>query len=448
MLAFRIPSAAGGHLPHIFRQQQRGFHAVQALTKVRINTPGCRGFAAFFRSSFDPPLFPQKLPGEANQTLPDISAPADVGSLNPVAESVSSLAEAGLGTSWSPVSLVQHGYFELHNTLGLPWWATVMVGVFCARVMLLPAQMWALKTATRIHNNLPEELDIQRSMVKAAQDRNQASAMENYQRLREFYKQHNIAPLKPLRSAAVNLPITVTAVFSLLEMTKAQPPLTGMTSGGLLWWSDLTVGDPFFIMPICCSLLTVANISVGAETGVKPVAKTRKLVWTAMPVGVFLVASCVPSSLQLYWVVNMALSMAVSRLVKTKPVRSLLGMPEWIAHPKAVMVRAEGTGVASFTSDFKQAMRTAEAVSLKHDEKLIRSRWAAKLEQNQKFHEKLVAAARIQTVEQHHLKMDQGRTVVRPRKEDLEETELLYDEMEKPYMKRPGSRKGPPRSKP
>ncbi|XP_065190966.1 mitochondrial inner membrane protein OXA1L-like [Sycon ciliatum] len=390
--------------------------------------------------------------GPVTQRLPDFSnfPESEVGSLKPVADSVTNLAEAGLGDSWSPVSLAQHGLVELHNTLGLPWWASIMIGVAFARVLMLPAQIWSLRTATRIHNHLPEEMILQRNMVKAAQSKDQDLAVETYQKLTAFYKEHNIFPLKPLRSAVYTFPITVVGVVSVLELCTLQPPFTGMATGGLLWWSNLSVSDPFYVLPAACGLLTMFNINSGAETGVQPAERLRKYVWTSIPGGVFMLCMFIPSGVQLYWATNVGLAMVVSRLVKTKPVRQLLGIPEWKEHSRASIIRAEGVGGASFMNDFKQAVRLAELEQMKNDKELMRSRWAANLEQNTKLHEDLVASARLEKLQKRDQTMEDGRIEVRPRKEDLQETELTHRQMEKPYMKRPASRSGPGqrRSKP
>ena len=368
--------------------------------------------------------------------------------LTPVADSVSSLSEAGLAATWSPLSLVEHGYFALNNTIGLPWWATVIAGAACTRLVLLPVQIWALKKATKIHNHMPEELELQRAMVQAAKEKNKDLAVEKYGELFQHYKKHKYVPMENLRSAIVTLPVAGLASLSLLEISMLSPPLTGMTTGGLLWWTDLTVRDPLFLMPLFCSVSTFANLLTGAETGLKPVRSVRRYMWNIIPLGVFAVASMLPATLQLFWVSNMLLGMAFSRLIKTGPVRSMLGIEEWKTHAPSTIVRAAGAGGLSFMNDFKQAVRTAEEVGLRTDEVMMRSRWAAKLDQNTMHHEQLVAASRYQKIEHKHTEMDFERTKVRPLKEELQESELLHDELEKPYMKRPSTRKGPPRSKP
>ena len=43
----------------------------------------------------------------------------------------------------------------------------------------------------------------------------------------------------------------------------ANLPVESMKTGGLLWFPDLTIADPFFLLPILCSGSMLLTIEVG-----------------------------------------------------------------------------------------------------------------------------------------------------------------------------------------
>ena len=49
----------------------------------------------------------------------------------------------------------------------------------------------------------------------------------------------------------------------------ANCPVDSMKTGGLAWFSDLTVPDPFYILPILTSVTLFVQFYLGAEYGTK-----------------------------------------------------------------------------------------------------------------------------------------------------------------------------------
>jgi YidC/Oxa1 family membrane protein insertase len=45
----------------------------------------------------------------------------------------------------------------------------------------------------------------------------------------------------------------------------AELPVTSMQTGGLLWFTDLTIQDPFYALP----LMTVATLFITVEVGTR-----------------------------------------------------------------------------------------------------------------------------------------------------------------------------------
>ena len=56
------------------------------------------------------------------------------------------------------------------------------------------------------------------------------------------------------------LPIFVSFFVSIRRM--AQAPVESMKEGGVLWFTDLTMPDPFYILPFVSCFTFIANIEV------------------------------------------------------------------------------------------------------------------------------------------------------------------------------------------
>ena len=59
----------------------------------------------------------------------------------------------------------------------------------------------------------------------------------------------------------VQIPIFISFFIGLRRM--ANLPIESMKTGGLLWFPDLTLSDPYFLLPILSSALMLLTIEVG-----------------------------------------------------------------------------------------------------------------------------------------------------------------------------------------
>ena len=59
----------------------------------------------------------------------------------------------------------------------------------------------------------------------------------------------------------MQIPLFISFFIGLRKM--AQLPVESMTMGGLAWFTDLTIYDPYYVLPISASLTMLATIEVG-----------------------------------------------------------------------------------------------------------------------------------------------------------------------------------------
>ena len=169
------------------------------------------------------------------------------------------LASLGLG-GWTPVGLLQTAIDSLHTTVHLPWWAAIVTATVALRVCLTPIVIKMQRNAA-ILNNLRPELDkVQKRIKEYQQAGNQIMAAQEMARLLQTYKKHGCSPIKLMVMPFVQFPVFISFFLALRKM--ATVPIESMKEGGAFWFTDLTVPDPFYVLPIMACLSFMATIEV------------------------------------------------------------------------------------------------------------------------------------------------------------------------------------------
>nr|CAI5833191.1 unnamed protein product [Callosobruchus analis] len=150
------------------------------------------------------------------------------------------LASLGLG-GYTPVGLVQNCLELLHADLG-----TLVI-----RICLFPLVIIAQRNAAKMNNYLPQMQTLQLKLTEARQSGNSLEAARYSQELMLFMKEKNLNPLKNM-------------VVPLAQMSNV--PVDSLRTGGLWWFTDLTLPDQYFILPLITSATLFATIEVSVET--------------------------------------------------------------------------------------------------------------------------------------------------------------------------------------
>lgn len=104
--------------------------------------------------------------------------------------------------------------------------------------------------------------------------------------MQKMMKEKNINPFKNIVPIMFQMPIFMSMFIGLRGM--ANLPVESMMSSGILWFHDLTVPDPFYILPALTAATLFLQLKLGADgmqsQGLGPVAKN---IIKIMPVGVF-----------------------------------------------------------------------------------------------------------------------------------------------------------------
>lgn len=168
-------------------------------------------------------------------------------------------ASLGLG-GYSPVGLLQSSMELIYNTTGLPWWGTIIAATLCIRVAFLPVNILLQKNAIKMHNVNPlvKQMKENQQLYLIAGDLE--SANHERSKMNAVFKEHNVRPILSVFPAIFQGVVMVSFFMAMRGMANA--PVTSMMAGGALWFPDLTVADPSFILPLLSSVGFLISLEV------------------------------------------------------------------------------------------------------------------------------------------------------------------------------------------
>ncbi|CAH1179246.1 unnamed protein product [Phaedon cochleariae] len=230
-------------------------------------------------------------------------------------------ASLGLG-GYSPVGLAQNCFEYLHVTLDLEWWAAIALGTLIIRICLFPLVVIAQRNAAKMNNYLPQMQLLQLKMTEARQTGNQLDAARYSQELMFFMKEKGLNPLKNMVVPLAQMPIFVSFFMALRQMTNV--PVDSLRTGGLYWFTDLTLPDQYFLLPIITSATLYATIELGTDTAKLSSQNMQlmKYVLRGLPLVVLPFTVNFPGAILCYWMSSNFISLVQVGFLRIPRVRS------------------------------------------------------------------------------------------------------------------------------
>uniref|UniRef100_A0A336KDV5 CSON008117 protein n=1 Tax=Culicoides sonorensis TaxID=179676 RepID=A0A336KDV5_CULSO len=221
-------------------------------------------------------------------------------------------ASIGLG-GWSPVGIVQQIMEFFHVTLDIPWWGAIAIGTVIVRTLLFPLVILAQRNAAIMHNNMPQMQVLQAKMTEARQMGNQIDSARYAQELMLFMKEKNLSPFKNMIVPLAQAPLFISFFMGLRQM--ANTPVQSMTHGGLFWFTDLTMPDQFYLLPIITSFTMLATIELGTDSArlSSQNMQTMRYVLRALPFCILPFTVNFPAAILTYWTCSNFISLAQQR---------------------------------------------------------------------------------------------------------------------------------------
>jgi len=254
----------------------------------------------------------------------------------------------GLSHGW-PSGYLQSLMEFFHIDVGLPWWQTIAITTVCLRIFIAPFVVMSQKNMVRMNNHQPsiQKLQVEIEMAKLRNEPDKAHFAT--QALNNYFMAYSCHPAKAMWPIMVNAFCFSSMFFALRGMAYA--PVESMKSGGLYWFTDLTIADPTFILPILTCTSIYFQLYLGADgMNTETMPPIMKKIIYGMPLLSVPIMINFPMALNVYWLTNNFISLIQAQVLRQKAVKDKLGFEE------LVKWRPQDLPMTQFHEDVKAEM--------------------------------------------------------------------------------------------
>lgn len=240
-------------------------------------------------------------------------------------------ASIGLG-GWSPVGMVQNCMEYLHIGLDLPWWGAIAIGTIVVRTLIFPLVIMSQRNSAKMNNNLPQLQVLQMKMTEARQSGNAIETARYSQEMMLFMKEKEMNPFKNMIVPLAQAPLFISFFMGLRAM--ANTPVDSMREGGLFWFTDLTIADPYFLLPIITSATLYLTIEIGTDSA-RLTAQNMQLMkyfLRVLPIAIFPFTMNFPGAILCYWACSNFISLGQVSILRIPAVRDYFKIEKMIVH--------------------------------------------------------------------------------------------------------------------
>lgn len=133
---------------------------------------------------------------------------------------------------------------------GTPWWASIALTAVLIRVAFLKLYIDAADNGARMARTAPQTKPMHAKMMECQRNNDQAGMMAMRRDISVIHKRAGVKMWKSMLPMVQMF--TGYGTFVLLR-AMAKLPVPGLETGGILWFQNLTVPDPYFILPFAAA---------------------------------------------------------------------------------------------------------------------------------------------------------------------------------------------------
>lgn len=263
--------------------------------------------------------------------------------------------------TYYPIDMVIGAVNQLHESSGLPWWASIMSFAFVFRVTCMPFIVKTKQNAARL-NYAKEDMEKAQNYGKKIQDKGNAATKEEREEVTEImktvFKKHQCNPLTSIGLMLVQIPIYSMCFFAIRrlctnyqDLTVGGPGMlhpsdeTTLSLSSLINIVDLSVPDSTYILGPVTSLILLATVRMGirdaqaqakarAKEGEEQPNKMQKVmtvVGYAMSTVIIPVSLYIPSGVMMYIMSTSMTALGINIALKFPGIDKQLGFhPDFV----------------------------------------------------------------------------------------------------------------------
>ena len=186
-----------------------------------------------------------------------------------------------------------------HQSLNAPWWLSIVLLTVIVRSLLFPLTVKQVRSMRAMQDLKPE------------MDRVRAQYRDNVQRQREemakVYQERGVNPLGGCLPILVQMPIFIGIFYVIRQFggytagdRVVAPQFDSFREGGILWFQNLSVADPTYLLPIISAVTMLASMEITA----KNVEPQQRWLMRLLPIGFTVFLLSFPAGLFVYWITS------------------------------------------------------------------------------------------------------------------------------------------------
>jgi YidC/Oxa1 family membrane protein insertase len=184
---------------------------------------------------------------------------------------------------------------------GAPWWLSIVMLTIVVRTLLFPLTVRQVGNLRRMQELKPG--------MDGIRERYKEDPQEQRREMAKLYGESGVNPLGGCLPVLVQIPIFVVLYYTI----KGFEHLESMRTGGLFWFEDLTVRDPYFLLPI----FYVFTMMAAQEVTIRKTNPQQAQLMRLLPVAFGLFLFHFPAGLFVYWVTSNLITLAQNYAIYT-----------------------------------------------------------------------------------------------------------------------------------
>lgn len=201
---------------------------------------------------------------------------------------------------FSPLTGLLASGLEFFHDQGAPWWLSIVILTVIVRSLLFPLTVRQVKSM-RAMQDLKPEMDKVRAKYKDNRQQQQEEIMK-------LYQERQVNPLGSCLPLLVQMPIFITMFYVIRGFGETHE---SFASGGFWWFQDLSVQDPYYILPI----LSAVTMLGASEITAKNLDPQQRWMMRILPVVFTVFLLSFPAGLFMYWITSNLVTLVQNYLI-------------------------------------------------------------------------------------------------------------------------------------
>lgn len=243
----------------------------------------------------------------------------------------------------TPVQVAEQFLLGFQQLSGTSWWFSIAAATLTIRsTVTLPLAAYQTvvlhrvallqKEISELSLRLRYEVSVRAKELGWSERTCRYQFKKNMRRIvSELYIRDNCHPFKASTLVLVQVPIWISLSLALRELSlDSSAVYSVLTEGGALWFKDLTVPDPTWIIPVSLGFTNLLLVEL-ASLQQKPVSgRFQKVLlnfFRAVSLLMIPVSAYVPTCMSLYWLTSSLVGFGHNMILRSTRVQTFLGVP-------------------------------------------------------------------------------------------------------------------------